>query len=81
MSGFVHPPWSGFCGPVLPAFDEAGNARQLAGHEIERVVLGQGVARTETAISGQALLEAHAETAQPLPVTPPSPRPHKALTP
>jgi hypothetical protein len=81
MSGFVHPPWSGFSGPDPSAFSAAGDARLVAGHEIERLILGQAAATTRGPASGEASPKALWAAAPPLPVTSASPRPHKALIP
>lgn len=81
MSGFVHPPWSGFSGPDPSAFSVAGDPGQVAGHEIERLILGQGAAQSSEAMAGKALPEAGRAVAPPVPVTSASPRPDKALIP
>ena len=62
--------------PDASAFEEARHTRRKAGHELDRIAL---------TLIASALAPRHraAErvTSIPAPVTPASPRPHKALTP
>lgn len=81
MSGFVQPQWSGFSDHEPPAPNAAGDDMPVAGHEIDRLVLGQPTTRQGAGAPGEACPQALPEAAQPLPVTPASPRPHKALIP
>lgn len=80
MSGFVHPSWSGFSGPGPSALSEAGDASKRAGHEVERLVLGRAAAQPQEPAAGELPPKTGEAAAPPLPVTPASPRPHKALS-
>jgi len=81
MSGFVHPPWSGFSGAAASAISGTGDASKRAGHEVERLVLGRAAAQIQNLAAAALPLEAGQAAAPPLPVTPASPRPDKALIP
>jgi hypothetical protein len=78
MSGFTQPQWSGFSGPDAAEAEAAGHK---AGHEQERIALEQSAGHPAQASTQDAPPEVAGEAAQPAPVTPSSPRPHKALTP
>lgn len=81
MSGFVHPPWSGFAGAAPSALGEGGDAGKRAGHELERLVLGQAAARIQNLAAAEPPPGAGQAAALPPSVTPASPRPDKALIP
>jgi hypothetical protein len=77
MSGFIQPQWSGFSGNDASSTTETDNAR----HKAERIAFAQRTARLPDAPTVGAQLDSGREAAPPLPFTPTSPRPHKALTP
>ena len=77
MSGFTQPQWSGFSGPDASSAAEA----EAAGHEQQRIALKQSAGRVPEASKQDAPPEVAGKVAEPLPVTPSSPRPHKALRP
>lgn len=81
MSGFVHPPWSGFSGAAASAISGTGDASKRAGHEVERLVLGRAAAQIQDLAPAELPPEAGQASAPPPSVTPASPRPDKALIP